>query len=72
MFLVIHSVGGAVLCFSRGTVVVSMLQLTLRDGQEEREATRGVDMQLREALIQREAQLEAHIKCYVRHGHEAT
>ena len=51
---------------------VSVLQLTLRDGQKEQEATRGVDMQLQEALIQREAQQEAHILCYVRHGDEAT
>ena len=49
---------------------VSVLQLTLRDGQKEREATRGVDMQLQEALIQQDAQLEAHIRSYVRHGHE--
>ena len=51
---------------------VSVLQQTLPDGQKEREATRGVDMQLQEALIQREAQQEAHIRCYVRHGDEAT
>ena len=44
---------------------VSVLQQTLPDGQKEREATRGVDMQLQEALIQREAQQEAHIRCYV-------
>ena len=40
---------------------VSVLQLTLRDGQKEQEATRGVDIQLQEALIQREAQQEAQI-----------
>ena len=51
---------------------VSVLQLTLRDGQKEREATRGVDMQLQEALIQREVQQEAQIRCYVRHEDEAT
>ena len=38
---------------------VSMLQLTLLDGQKEREATIGVAMQLQEALIQQEAQVEA-------------
>ena len=51
---------------------VSVSQLTLQDGQKEREATRGVDMQLREELIQREGQRESPIQCYVRHGHEAT
>ena len=50
---------------------VSVLQLTLRDGQEEREATRGVVMQLQEALIQLEAKQEARIRCYVMHGVEA-
>ena len=44
---------------------VSVLQQTLPDGQKEREATRGVDMQLQEALIQQEAQQEAQIRCYV-------
>ena len=38
---------------------VSVLQQTLPDGQKEREAMRGVDMQLQEALIQQEAQQEA-------------
>ena len=51
---------------------VSVLQLTLRDGQKEREAARGVDMQLQEALVQQDAQLEAQIWCYVRHGDEVT
>ena len=51
---------------------VSVLQLTLWDGQKEREATRGVEMQLQEELIEREAQREAQIQCYMRHGHEAT
>ena len=51
---------------------VSVLQLTLRDGQKEREATRGVDMQLQEAPIQQDAQIEAHIRCYVRHRDEVT
>ena len=50
---------------------MSVLQLTLRDGQEEREATRGVVMQLQEALIQLEAKQEAQIRCYVMHGVEA-
>ena len=50
---------------------VSVLQLTLRDGQKEQEATRGVVMQLQEALIQLEAKQEAHIRCYVMHGVEA-
>ena len=43
--------------FFQGHCCVSVLQLTLRDGQKEREATRGVDMQLREALMQLEAQI---------------
>ena len=51
---------------------VSVLQLTQRDGQKEREATRGVDMQLQEAPIQQDAQIEAHIRCYVRQGDEVT
>ena len=49
---------------------VSVLQLMLGDGQKEQEATRGVDMQLQEA--QQDAQLEAHIRCYARHGDEVT
>ena len=36
-----------------------------------REETRGVGMQLGNALIQREAQLEAQVRRYVKHGHEA-
>ena len=50
---------------------MSVLQQTLPDGQKEREATRGVDMQLQEALIQLEAKQEAEIRCYVMHGVEA-
>ena len=52
-------------CVFRRHCCVSVLQLTLRDGQKERVATRGMEMQLREELIQREAQREAHIRCYV-------
>ena len=67
---VVHLLGVAIV-FSytiagRGSVVflqrncsVSVLQLTLRDCRKEREATRGVVMQLQEALIQLEAQVEA-------------
>ena len=80
---VIHSLGVAIVSsdtfggrcgavFFQRHCCVSVLQLTLRDGQKEREATRGVDMQLQEALIQQEAQLEAHIRCYVRHRDEVT
>ena len=76
---VVHLLGVAIVFSdtfaSRSSVVflqrhycVSVLQLTLRDGQKEREATRGVVMQLQEALIQREAKQEAQIRCYVRHG----
>ena len=80
---VVHSLGVAIVfsdtfagrssaVFFQRHCCVSVLQLTLRDGEKEREATRGVDMQLQEALIQREAQQESPIQCYVRHGHEAT
>ena len=51
---------------STGTVMSEIVAST----RWAREETRGVGMQLRNALIQREAQLEAHVRCYVRHGHE--
>ena len=53
---------------STGTVMSEIVASTR--WQKQREETRGVGMQLRNTLIQRVAQLEAQVRCYVRHGHE--